>query len=48
MRLIKGVNDHDEHAVELGRLLSGMLALLNLIPANPVPERVLHRLPGNG
>ncbi|HPU35876.1 MAG TPA: hypothetical protein PLA91_03665, partial [Bacillota bacterium] len=37
--LIKGVNDHDEHAVELGRLLSGMLAHLNLIPANPVPER---------
>jgi len=37
--LIRGVNDHNEHALELGRLLSGMLAHVNLIPANPVTER---------
>lgn len=37
--LLAGVNDSKEQAVELGRLLSGMLSHVNLIPANPVPER---------
>lgn len=37
--LIKGINDRNEHALELGRLLSGMLSHVNLIPANPVTER---------
>lgn len=37
--LLAGVNDSREHAEELGRLLSGMLCHVNLIPANPVPER---------
>lgn len=37
--LLAGVNDSKEQAVELGRLLSGMLCHVNLIPANPVPER---------
>ncbi len=37
--LIEGVNDRNEHASELGRLLSGMLSHVNLIPANPVIER---------
>jgi 23S rRNA (adenine2503-C2)-methyltransferase len=41
--LIRGVNDHNEHALELGRLLSGMLAHVNLIPANPVTERGITR-----
>jgi len=37
--LLSGVNDGSEHALELGRLLSGMLCHVNLIPANPVAER---------
>ncbi|OPY57193.1 MAG: putative dual-specificity RNA methyltransferase RlmN [Pelotomaculum sp. PtaU1.Bin035] len=36
--LLSGVNDSREHAAKLGRLLSGMLCHVNLIPANPVPE----------
>ena len=34
--LISGVNDKPEHAEELARLLSGMLAHVNLIPYNEV------------
>ncbi len=34
--LIADVNDTREHALELCRLLSGMLCHVNLIPANPV------------
>lgn len=37
--IIAGVNDGRELAVELGRLLKGMHCHVNLIPANPVPER---------
>jgi len=37
--LLAGVNDSRECAVQLSRLLSGMLCHVNLIPANPVPER---------
>jgi len=37
--LIAGVNDGRELAAELGGLLSGMLCHVNLISANPVPER---------
>lgn len=37
--LISGVNDSKEHATELGRLLSGMLCHLNLIPVNPIKEK---------
>lgn len=37
--LIAGINDSLTLAAELGRLLSGMLCHVNLIPANPVPER---------
>jgi len=37
--LLAGVNDSRECAAQLGRLLSGMLCHVNLIPANPVPER---------
>jgi len=36
--LISGVNDLPEHARELGRLLRGLPAHVNLIPLNPVPE----------
>ena len=35
--LFKGVNDSVALARELGRLLSGRLAHVNLIPGNPVP-----------
>ncbi|MEN6452256.1 MAG: 23S rRNA (adenine(2503)-C(2))-methyltransferase RlmN [Thermoguttaceae bacterium] len=35
--LLAGVNDQPEHARELGRLLRGRPALVNLIPYNPVP-----------
>jgi 23S rRNA (adenine2503-C2)-methyltransferase len=34
--LLDGLNDAPEHARELGRLLSGREALLNVIPYNPV------------
>ncbi len=37
--LIDGVNDSKEHANELGRLLSGMLCHVNLIPVNPIKEK---------
>ena len=37
--LIAGLNDTPRHAAELAALLSGQLAGVNLIPANPVPER---------
>jgi len=33
--LLAGVNDADEHAVELARLLRGLLCHVNLIPMNP-------------
>lgn len=36
--LLKGVNDSRGHALELSRLLSGLLCHVNLIPANPVEE----------
>lgn len=37
--MIAGLNDSVELARELGRLIRGMLCHVNLIPANPVPER---------
>lgn len=37
--LISGVNDADNQARELARLLSGMLCHINLIPVNKVEER---------
>lgn len=37
--LISGVNDSDENARELARLLKGMLCHINLIPVNSVKER---------
>jgi 23S rRNA (adenine2503-C2)-methyltransferase len=36
--LLDGVNDSDEDARRLARLLSGMRAKVNLIPHNPAPE----------
>jgi 23S rRNA (adenine2503-C2)-methyltransferase len=39
--LIKGINDRDEDAVRLVKLLSGMRAKINLIPLNPVPGQEL-------
>lgn len=43
--LIHGQNDAPEQAHELGRLLRGRLSHINLIPANPVPERGIERPP---
>lgn len=43
--LIDGVNDNPEQAHELGRLLKGTLAHVNLIPMNPVAERPQYRRP---
>lgn len=37
--LIKGVNDSEEHANALAKLLKGMLCHVNLIPINKVEER---------
>lgn len=36
--LIDGVNDSVEYALEMSRLLKGMLAHVNLIPLNPIDE----------
>ncbi len=41
--LISGVNDSKEHAHELGKLLSGMLCHVNLIPVNPIKEKNFQR-----
>lgn len=41
--LISGVNDSLEAADELSRLLSGMLAHVNLIPVNKIEERDYHK-----
>jgi 23S rRNA (adenine2503-C2)-methyltransferase len=35
--LIKGINDRDEDATRLVKLLSGMRAKINLISLNPLP-----------
>ncbi len=37
--LCKGVNDRREHAAQLGSMLKGWNAHINLIPVNPVRER---------
>lgn len=37
--LIKGVNDSEDHALELARRLKGSLCHINLIPVNNVKER---------
>lgn len=36
--MLDGVNDHDEHAHELARLLRGIPSKINLIPFNPYPS----------
>ena len=36
--LLRGVNDSEEHAHQLVRLLRGSRAKVNLIPLNPAPE----------
>lgn len=45
--LINGVNDSLQQARELAHLLRGHLAHVNLIPANPVPERGIDRTPAD-
>lgn len=37
--LLSGLNDGEGQALELAQLLQGILGHVNLIPANPVPER---------
>ena len=41
--LLGGVNDTEEHARQLAKILSGQLANVNLIPVNPVDERNFQR-----
>lgn len=41
--LISGENDTKEDAHELGKLLSGMLCHVNLIPVNPIKEKNFRR-----
>jgi 23S rRNA (adenine2503-C2)-methyltransferase len=43
--MLDGVNDQDQHAKELIRLLKGLHCKLNLIPFNPFPESGLKRSP---
>lgn len=40
--LLGGVNDTQEHARQLAKILSGQLANVNLIPFNPVVERTFY------
>jgi 23S rRNA (adenine2503-C2)-methyltransferase len=37
--LVDGVNDEEEHAKELSRLVKGLNCHVNLIPVNPIKER---------
>jgi 23S rRNA (adenine2503-C2)-methyltransferase len=37
--LVDGVNDEEEHAKELSRLIKGLNCHVNLIPVNPIKER---------
>ncbi len=41
--LIGGVNDTEEHARQLAKILAGQLCNVNLIPINPVDERQFSR-----
>jgi len=41
--LFQGVNDGVQEAEQLGRLLQGRLAHVNIIPSNPVPESGMRR-----
>ncbi len=41
--LISGVNDSEENAYELAKLLKGMLCHINLIPVNHVEEREFYK-----
>ncbi|MEX0900881.1 MAG: 23S rRNA (adenine(2503)-C(2))-methyltransferase RlmN [Gammaproteobacteria bacterium] len=43
--MLDGVNDSDEHAYELGRLLHGIPSKINLIPFNPFPMTRFKRSP---
>ncbi|WP_409292183.1 23S rRNA (adenine(2503)-C(2))-methyltransferase RlmN [Peribacillus sp. SCS-37] len=43
--LFGGVNDQEEHAEELARLIKGLKCHVNLIPVNYVPERNYVRTP---
>ena len=43
--MLDGVNDSDEHAYELGRLLHGIPSKINLIPFNPFPLTRFKRSP---
>ena len=45
--LLKDVNDSEPHAVALANLLKGMLAHVNLIPANNVAESGFEKSPAN-
>ncbi len=45
--LFGGVNDQQEHAEELARLIKGLKCHVNLIPVNYVPERDYVRTPRN-
>ncbi len=37
--LVGGINDEDEHALELAKLVKGLNCHVNLIPVNPIKER---------
>lgn len=45
--MLEGVNDHDEHAHQLARLLHGIPSKINLIPFNPFPETRYRRSSNN-
>ncbi|CUH92352.1 putative dual-specificity RNA methyltransferase RlmN [Herbinix luporum] len=45
--LVEGINDEEEHALELGELLKGYNCHVNLIPVNPIKERNYRKSDGH-
>jgi 23S rRNA (adenine2503-C2)-methyltransferase len=45
--MLKGVNDSQAHAHDLGRLLKGLKCNVNLIPYNPIGEEYDFERPSN-
>ena len=41
--MVDGINDRQEHAQELARLVKGINCHVNLIPVNPIKERKFAR-----
>ena len=45
--MLDGINDRDEHAIQLAKILKGIPSKINLIPFNPFPETRYKRSSNN-